>query len=52
MCVTNQALLLEVVWGSGCIEHVFLTSGLFGGEWISSRLGHFNLEREPQIPIG
>jgi hypothetical protein len=37
MCFTNQALLYEGVWNSGCIIHIFLASALTGGEWSASR---------------
>jgi hypothetical protein len=28
-------------YGSGCIDHIFLTSALVGGEWSTSRPGRF-----------
>jgi hypothetical protein len=31
----------EGVWGSGCIDHIFLTSAQVGGEWSASRPGRF-----------
>jgi hypothetical protein len=31
VCLTNQALCHDGVWGSGCIDPCFLTSALVGG---------------------
>jgi hypothetical protein len=39
--LTNKALRHEGVWGSGYIDHIFLTSALVGGEWSASCLGRF-----------
>jgi hypothetical protein len=48
MCLTNEALRHEGVWGSGCIDPHFLTSALVGGEWSASRPGRFTSgERAP-----
>jgi hypothetical protein len=34
--------------GSGCIDHIFLTTALVGGEWSASRSGRFTPgERTP-----
>jgi hypothetical protein len=36
------------MWGSGCIDPLFLTSTLVGGEWSNSRPGRFTSgERAP-----
>jgi hypothetical protein len=42
LCLSNEALNHEDVWGSGCIDHVFLTSAQSGGEWSASLPGRFN----------
>jgi hypothetical protein len=48
LCLTNYALRHEGVWGSGCIDQIFLTSALVGGEWSASRSGRFTArERTP-----
>jgi hypothetical protein len=41
LCLTNEALRLEGVWGVDGLIHIFLTSALDGGEWSASRLGRF-----------
>jgi hypothetical protein len=41
--LTNYPLRHEGVWGSGCIDTLFLTSAVDEGEWSASRLG----ERAP-----
>jgi hypothetical protein len=48
LCLTNEALRQEGVWGSGCIDPHFLDAALAGGEWSASRPGRFTLgERAP-----
>jgi hypothetical protein len=39
--LTNQALCHEDVWGSGCIDPLFLISALDWGEWSASRPGRY-----------
>jgi hypothetical protein len=47
-CLTNYALCHEGVWASGCIDPLFLTSALVGGEWSASRPSCFTPgERAP-----
>jgi hypothetical protein len=41
LCLINQALYHEDVWGSGTVAPPFLTSALDGGEWSASRRGRF-----------
>jgi hypothetical protein len=41
LCLTNEALRHEGVWGSGCIDQHFLDLALVGGEWSASRSGLF-----------
>jgi hypothetical protein len=49
LCLTNEALCHEGIWGSRCIDpHFFLTSALAGGEQSDSCPGHFTpWERAP-----
>jgi hypothetical protein len=48
LCLSNLALRHEDVLGSGCIDSVFLTSALTGGEWSPSRACRFTPgERAP-----
>jgi hypothetical protein len=42
LCLINEALCHEHVWGSGGIAKPFLTSALDGCEWSASLLGCFN----------
>jgi hypothetical protein len=37
LCLTNSTLHHEDVWGSGCIDHIFFTLALVGGERSASR---------------
>jgi hypothetical protein len=41
LCLSNSALRHEDVWWSGCVDHVFLTSAIFGGKWSASRPWRF-----------
>jgi hypothetical protein len=41
LCLTNQALYHEGVWGVDVSIHIFLTSALVGGEWSASRSDRF-----------
>jgi hypothetical protein len=34
---------MKALWGSGCIENIFLTSALAGGKWSASRPDRFAL---------
>jgi hypothetical protein len=37
---------------SGCIDHVFLTLAIVGGDWSASRPCRFTQGKEPQVPPG
>jgi hypothetical protein len=39
LCLTNDALRHEGVWGSRCTDSHFLDLGIVGGEWSASRPG-------------
>jgi hypothetical protein len=39
--VKDKKVKLLSVWGSGCLDLLFLTSGRVGGEWLASRPGRF-----------
>jgi hypothetical protein len=41
---------MKASWGSGCIIHVLLISGLVGVVWSASRSGHFTPGKEPPPP--
>jgi hypothetical protein len=41
LCLTNSALCHKGVWGSRCVDPLFLTSALAGGEWSASRPSRF-----------
>jgi hypothetical protein len=43
LCLINQALCHQDIWGSGGIAPPFLTSSLDGGVWSASRPGRFTL---------
>jgi hypothetical protein len=48
ICLTNEALRQEGVWGVDVQSHIFLTSALIGGEWSASRPCRFTPgERAP-----
>jgi hypothetical protein len=36
-------------YGSGCIDHIFLTSALVGGEWSASSPGRFTPEERASV---
>jgi hypothetical protein len=42
----------EDIFGNGDIAPPFLTSALYGGEWLASRLGPLTPGKEPPVPIG
>jgi hypothetical protein len=46
--VPDEALHHEGIGGSGCIDHIFLTSALAGSEWSASRPAAL----PPGVPIG
>jgi hypothetical protein len=50
--VLNQLSTAMKTWGSGGIAPPFLTSGLGGGEWSTSRPGRFTPGEAPPVPIG
>jgi hypothetical protein len=41
ICLTNEALGYEGVWGVDVYIHVFFTSALFGGGWTASITANF-----------
>jgi hypothetical protein len=47
LCLTNSALRHEDVCGSGCIDPLFLTSALVGGQWSASHSGRFTPGKSP-----
>jgi hypothetical protein len=52
LCLTNEAVLHEGVWGVDVQIHFCLTSALFGVEWSTSCHGRFTPGKEPLVPIG
>jgi hypothetical protein len=40
LCLTKHRAM-KTYWGVEVLLHVFLTSGLYGGEWSASRSGRF-----------
>jgi hypothetical protein len=41
LCIVNQVLYHEDIWGSGDIATFFMASALVGGEWSASHLCRF-----------
>jgi hypothetical protein len=48
LCITNEALRCEDVYGSEGVDPYFLTSAVDGGELLGTRHGRFNpRDRDP-----
>jgi hypothetical protein len=52
LCLTNWALRHEEVWGSRCIDPIFLTSALVRGAWSATCPCRFTLGERPPVHIG
>jgi hypothetical protein len=52
VCLINEALRHEDVWGSGNIAPPFLTSALDGVKLSASRPGGFTRRERPPVSIG
>jgi hypothetical protein len=52
LCVINEALRNEGVWGSECIDPHILDLALAGGEWSTSLPASLPPGKELPVPIG